>query len=87
MKKKVLYGAIAAALVALNAFAFSSYARIGERPGGIKENPYQTLYYCSSDNLNYSCTWMKTSLTCFRACDGSEMIPVPKPITPPLVDM
>jgi len=87
MKKKVFFGAVAAALVALNVFALTSYARIGERPGGVKANPYQTMYYCSGENLNYSCTWIPTSLTCFRACDGSEMIPVPTPVRPPLVDM
>ena len=46
MKKKVLYGAIAAALVALNAFAFTSHAIIPEPgPDNIKFNPYQTMSY------------------------------------------
>ncbi|MBP5626305.1 MAG: hypothetical protein J6W98_05235 [Bacteroidales bacterium] len=85
MKKKFLYGAIAIALVALNAFAFTSHALIPEPgPDNIKFNPYQTMSYCK-DQLYYSCTKKITKIKCWRACDGSTVIPVPT--DPTLVDM
>ena len=48
MKKKLLYGGIAAALIVVNALAFSAFARIPEgaiKPG--KPTPYQTMSYCN----------------------------------------
>jgi len=85
MKKKLLIGAIAVVLIALNAIAFSSHALI-PKPGkdNIKFNPYQTMSYCSDWNLRYSCTPKRTSVRCIQACDGSTVIPVPT--DPTIVD-
>ena len=86
MKKKILYGAIAVALVALNALAFSSRAIVPTPgPGNIKFNPYQTMSYCTNHALRHSCTAKPTSIRCQIACDGSTVIPVPT--DPTLVDM
>ncbi len=84
MKKKIMIGAAAIALIAMNVLAFTSYARIGERPGGIRNNPYQTVYNCSDFSVRLSCTWIKTNEQCLIACDGSMVIPVPT--DPTIVD-
>lgn len=86
MKKKILYGVIAVALVALNAFAFTSHAIVPTPgPGNIKFNPYQEMSYCTNHVLRHSCTKKVTSVRCQIACDGSTVIPVPT--DPTIVDM
>ena len=80
-----MYGAVAAALLVLNAFAFSSHALVPEPgPDNIKFNPYQTMSYCTNA-LRHSCTPKRTKIFCQIACDGSIVIPVPT--DPTLVDM
>ncbi|MBP5626304.1 MAG: hypothetical protein J6W98_05230 [Bacteroidales bacterium] len=66
MKKKFFYGVLAAALVVLNVFAFSSYA---EKPGagGIPGDPdmgcYQNFSFCK-DRYRQTCTRMKQPQKC-----------------------
>jgi hypothetical protein len=86
MKKKVLFAAAAAALIALNVFSFSSRAIVPTPgPDNIKFNPYQSMSYCMNHALRHSCTAKPTSIRCQIACDGSTVIPVPT--DPTLVDM
>ena len=81
MKKKLLYGGIAAALIVVNALAFSAFARIPE--GAIKTGkptPYQTMSYCNPNSpyaLNYSCVAFKTDVDCCIDCFGRVYYHVP----------
>ena len=86
MKKKIIFGVVAVALIALNAVAFSSHAIIpAPGPDNIKFNPYQTMSYCTNHVLRHSCTPKFTKVRCQIACDGSTVIPVPT--DPTIVDM
>ena len=72
MKKKILFGALAAVLVALNVLAFSSFTASAKVAPADMEAPaaggrcYQTMGYCSAWHLNYSCTTSSTSESCRR---------------------
>ena len=77
MKKKILFGAIAAALVALNALAFSSFAAAPGGSGGSSAKCYQTMSYCSAWHLHLSCTTSKTGNYCSRYyCTSCPSTPV-----------
>ncbi len=67
MKKKLLTGVIAAILVALNVFAFSSSAAAPGNGGG-STRKYQTMCYCTIWRLTFCCTTEKTAETCKYAC-------------------
>lgn len=74
MKKKVLFGFIAAALVALNVCAFCSapaQARQTAAPGGGTQL-YETMCYCGGWHLRFCCTKKKMAKPCtalYPVCD------------------
>lgn len=75
MKKKLLFGAIAAAFVALNALAFSSFAAApGGSGGGVAPGnlPYQSMGYCDAWHLRLKCQKAYTAERCKVHC-GKRM--------------
>ena len=76
MKKKILFGVIAAALVALNALALSSFTASAKQVRAVEEavsaggSCYQTMGYCSN-RLTYRCSTSSTAEGCRRyACSN-----------------
>ena len=85
MKKKLLFGVIAAVLVALNALAFSSFTASAAAPGGSGSGSskcYQSMAYCGN-SIRLSCTKQKLAYYCSRYyctdCDIA-VAPVEKPV-------
>ena len=72
MKKKCLYGALAAVLVAVNVLAFSTFKASAKV---IYVGPYQTIAYCSEWTMKKSCTSSPTAWSCSSHC-GSPVRPV-----------
>lgn len=72
MKKKLLYGALAAVLVAVNVLAFSTFKASAKV---IYVGPYQSMAYCSEWQLKMYCTTSPTAWSCSNHC-GSPVRPV-----------
>ena len=77
MKKKVLFGVIAAALVTLNALAFSSFTASAAAPGGAGGGCYQSMGYCGW-RLTYKCLTRYTAERCriyvCSECGGAVVV-------------
>lgn len=67
MKKKIMYGIIATALIALNVFAFSFSSVAADAAGGSTKK-YQTMGYCTGSKMDFMCTTKKLAYSCSRHC-------------------
>ena len=74
MKKKFLYGALAAVLVAVNVLAFSTFKASAKV---IYVGPYQTIAYCSEWTMKKSCTSSPTAWSCTNHCGKPTNLTAP----------